>query len=98
MDAAGRAGSSGHVRTWAFTPRGWLWAEQGCADSVLCSQAPSDGFGEDELWGLRAKPDTRAHRLPPVAVGGQTVKPGAELEEGTYQEVGDPGALTLYQG
>lgn len=49
MDAAGQAGTCGHVRTWPFTPRAWLWADQGHADSVLCSQEWSDGFREDGL-------------------------------------------------
>lgn len=31
---------TGYGRTWAFTRRGWLWAEQRLRDSVLCSQPP----------------------------------------------------------
>lgn len=31
---------TGYGRTWAFTWRAWLWAEQGLRDSVLCSQPP----------------------------------------------------------
>lgn len=62
-----------HMGGLGLLPRGtwepWRAVGQNRDLPTRCSLAPSGGFGEGRLWGLRAKPDSGVHGRSLVAVG-----------------------------